>query len=231
MRMARIKIRGRTAVYHCISRIVGGQRLLDDLGKEKLRQYIGQQAQFCGIQVLTYCVMSNHLHLLVEDQPGPLSEVAAYIDLNPVRAGLVSDPKDYRWSGYGEAMGGSAQARAGLCLVEHRKNWKEAAASYRKLLYLKAAQPGHSDKRALDPQAIRKVIEKGGEVSKAQALRLRIRYFTDGVALGSEAFVQEVFTQFRDRFGPKRRSGPRKLSGLPFASLRTCRALRVGAYG
>jgi REP element-mobilizing transposase RayT len=45
--------------------------------------------------------------------------MAAYIDLNPVRAGMVSDPADYRWSSYGEAIGGGAKgngktARAGL---------------------------------------------------------------------------------------------------------------------
>ena len=39
---------------------------------------------------------------------------AAYIDLNPVRAGLVQDPKDYRWSGYGEAGAGAQPARDGL---------------------------------------------------------------------------------------------------------------------
>jgi REP element-mobilizing transposase RayT len=35
--------------------------------------------------------------------------IAAYIDLNPVRAGMVSDPADYRWSSYGEAVGGGAK--------------------------------------------------------------------------------------------------------------------------
>jgi len=30
--------------------------------------------------------------------------MAAYIDLNPVRAGMVKDPADYRWSSYGEAI-------------------------------------------------------------------------------------------------------------------------------
>jgi hypothetical protein len=45
--------------------------------------------------------------------------MAAYIDLNPVRAGIVTDPAAYRWSSYGEAMGGGARgngkkARAGL---------------------------------------------------------------------------------------------------------------------
>jgi hypothetical protein len=35
--------------------------------------------------------------------------MAAYIDLNPVRAGMVTDPADYRWSSYGEAIGGGAK--------------------------------------------------------------------------------------------------------------------------
>ena len=30
--------------------------------------------------------------------------MAAYIDLNPVRADMVKDPADYRWSSYGEAL-------------------------------------------------------------------------------------------------------------------------------
>jgi REP element-mobilizing transposase RayT len=32
--------------------------------------------------------------------------IAAYIDLNPLRAGMVKDPAEYRWSSYGEAIGG-----------------------------------------------------------------------------------------------------------------------------
>ena len=42
--------------------------------------------------------------VLVEDQPMSVEAVAAYIDLNPVRAGLVEDPKDYR---YGNAALGT----------------------------------------------------------------------------------------------------------------------------
>ncbi len=38
--------------------------------------------------------------------------IAAYIDLNPVRAGMVADPADYRWSGYGEAIGGGKKVTA-----------------------------------------------------------------------------------------------------------------------
>jgi len=62
--------------------------------------------------------------------------VSAYIDLNPVRAGMVSRPEDYRWSSYGVAMslgmgeknaGMRDWARAGLCRVMelHRKSGSE----------------------------------------------------------------------------------------------------------
>jgi hypothetical protein len=40
---------------------------------------------------------------MVEDGEA-LRTISAYLDLNPVRAGLVDDPKDYRWGGYAEAM-------------------------------------------------------------------------------------------------------------------------------
>jgi len=39
---------------------------------------------------------------------------AAYIDLNPVRAGIVKDPKGYRRSGYAEAVAKGGLAVDGL---------------------------------------------------------------------------------------------------------------------
>ena len=52
--------------------------------------------------------------LLVEGERGALAAVAAYIALNPIRAGLVKDPKDYRWSTYSEAVTGGKLARKGI---------------------------------------------------------------------------------------------------------------------
>jgi len=48
--------------------------------------------------------------VLVEGQGRSLATVAAYIDLNAVRAHLAADPKDYRFCGYGEAVSGAAPA-------------------------------------------------------------------------------------------------------------------------
>ena len=52
--------------------------------------------------------------VLVEGAGEVLATMAAYIDLNPVRAGIVKDPADYRWCGYAEATAGSRRAQRGL---------------------------------------------------------------------------------------------------------------------
>lgn len=36
---------------------------------------------------------------------GYLQQLVAYVLLNPVRAGLVDDPAEHRWSGHGEIVG------------------------------------------------------------------------------------------------------------------------------
>jgi hypothetical protein len=47
-----------------------------------------------------------------------LAAVAAYIELNPVRAGLCTDPKDYRYCVFAEALAkGSSLARQGIRMV------------------------------------------------------------------------------------------------------------------
>ncbi len=61
--------------------------------------------------------------VLVEDQPSAVEAVTAYVDLNPVRAGLVKDPKEYRWCGYAEAVAGSELARKGLGISEFSSDW------------------------------------------------------------------------------------------------------------
>ncbi len=51
--------------------------------------------------------------VLVEDGHAART-MAAYIDLNPVRAGMVDDPKDYRWCSFAEAVAGRNRSREGL---------------------------------------------------------------------------------------------------------------------
>jgi len=76
--------------------------------------------------------------VIVGNSDEALLAMSAYIDLNPVRAGIVDDPADFVFSGYGEACGGSRRARCGLGLAlqeERQVSWEVVQSSYRKLLY------------------------------------------------------------------------------------------------
>ena len=176
--------------------------------------------------------------LIVEDGVAAKT-IAAYIDLNPVRAGMVKDPADYRWSGYGEAIGGGSKgngktARAGLvrALRAHQGIGADAglwesgvSQEYRKLL-MAGAVDRETETVGRDGKTITKKLRKGiskqeaelerendGEIPLGKLLRCRVRYFTDGAVIGSKGFVNEAFASARERFGPKRKDGARAMRG------------------
>ena len=189
--------------------------------------------------------------VLVEGAESALLTVAAYIDLNPVRAGMVKAPEDYRWSGYGEACGsgrGAAVAREGLGGMlgealrdpESGRDWRRTAARYRTLLYEEGRevvadpQLGRSGRSGFSEAEIEAVRETGGAMPLREALRRRVRYFCDGAVLGSAGFVEEVFEReqrLRSRFGEKRRTGARRMRGAAWGELRVLRDLRKDVMG
>ncbi len=334
------KSTGKPVFYHVISRVVERRFAFGAEEKEKFRALMRLQEKFTGCRVVSYCLMCNHFHLLLEVPPmadtgiseesllkrlgaiyseafvagvakelaearaavyaneGGLDEalaaihkrftyrmqdlgefmkgllqrftqwfnrahsrtgrlwedrfkslivedgvaartISAYIDLNPVRAGMVKDPADYRWSSYGEAIGGGSKgdgktARAGLVrawgahqgLTADAEQWTgEISRRYRKLL-MNGAMEKISENVNRDGNAVAKTLRKGiskaeaqeeagrdGEISFANMLRHRVRYFTDGAVIGSRAFVDEAFVKSRARFGPNRKTGARKPGG------------------
>ena len=90
-----------------------------------------------------------------------------YIEMNPVRAGMVTSPSDYHWSSYASNALGKASA---LCHPHPS--------------YLALAA-----KEAERQQAYRDLFQS--EVSKAMLLDIR-NAIKSGMALGSERFKQEV---------------------------------------
>ena len=356
--------------YHVVNRVVDRRFVLGDEEKEKFRMFLRMAENFSGCRVLSYCVMSNHFHVLLEvppqvkkvggfllpiesdgarcvlslesgefrgkkvsevelseeqffgrlrelyseavvegireqveqakgrnhpeevarifaryayrmhdlsefmktltqrfsswfnrsrDRKGRLWEqrfksvivqdgiaartMAAYIDLNPVRAGMVQDAADYRWSSYGEAVAGGKKARAGLVRALGGKNprkdstglsleefdfkklvraWSQAGVgkAYRRILL------GKGEEKVLEARVVRKGMSKElverklaelevrkSDLAISEVVRHRVRYFSDGVVLGGKDFVEEVFQKNRSRFGPKRETGARKPRG------------------
>ena len=157
--------------------------------------------------------------------------MAAYIDLNPVRAGLVKEPKDYRFCGYAAALAGNALARQGLMSCKLGADWNACAAAYRMRLFVGGGSAHQSSKVLIDNEKIKEVIAQGGKLSLAEVLRPRVRHLSDGVALGSKDFVNEIFTLHREKFGPKRKDGARPIRALACIGLTALRDLRVRAFG
>ena len=68
MRRARWKGNREAAVahYHCLSRVVDRRFALGEDEKEHFIRLMRGYEAFCGVRVVTYCIMSNHFHVLVE---------------------------------------------------------------------------------------------------------------------------------------------------------------------
>jgi putative transposase len=339
------------AYYHVTSRIVDRRYILEAAEREELIKQMRRYEALGGLRVVTYCIMSNHFHILVEVPPRPagdgplftemewlrhierslgmgkadefrrllemyrgngcesvipevmagyekrmfnvscfmqnvkqsfsawynkrngrqgtlweeafrsvlvegagpsLATMAAYIDLNPVRAKMVEDPADYIWSGYGEAMAAGAEgvkARAGLAIVgrvlglgfteieqgTEAGEWELQAARYRLWLYGEGQEIHGSDvtptihaRAGFSEHTIEAVYAAGGKLSRGQMLRVKVNYLTRGGIFGSEGFVNKVFESVRERFGRNRKTGARKLKGVEVGELRVLRDLAKG---
>jgi REP element-mobilizing transposase RayT len=307
------------AYYHLMSRTVNGEKWFGPREKERMRKIIRQVAGFSGVRVVTYAVMDNHFHVLVEVPPkkapvsdaeivrryrilypestpwqpvspealekllredgvegkrlrqallrrmhdvpwfaktvkqrfaswfnrgrerfGPvfaerfksvlieadlktLRTIAAYIDLNPVRAGKANDPKDYRFCGYAEAVAGGREARAGLAVLDRDLS------GYRMTLFGSGAAAREGKQSIERKEAVRVLESEKGKLSLAEALRCRIRYFTDGVALGSPDFIEGIAAPInRERTYPAR---PNRLRGNVWGGLSALNGIRKDLFG
>ena len=164
--------------------------------------------------------------VLVEGKENLLRTMAAYIDLNAVRAGLVVDPKDFRWCGYAEAVAGNVEMQSGLqeaCGSALGSDWSSFHADYRMRLVGTGEERkeltaliarGKKARVGIRGELVLKVMRAEGQLGWPTLLRCRIRYFTDSKVIGSKAFLEEVFARNREKLGVKREVGARRPRGL-----------------
>ena len=197
--------------------------------------------------------------VLVEGQGNPLQTIAAYIDLNPVRAGIVDDPKDYRFCGCAEAVVGRrcdtihSNAKTGQkfdSAPEHsaiegiRYIWRAygtgiprevisrdvALQMHRELIFGRRA--GQGGLTATDRAKAIEILESADSVlPRSTVLRCRVRYFTDGAILGSENFVREFVETVQQEKQRKRRPKLNWLRGADWGGLVTLHDMRRQVFG
>jgi hypothetical protein len=141
----------------------------------------------------------------------------AYIDLNPIRAGLVSRPEDYRWNSIGYHVQTNNKGRF-LSLDFGLKEFgvpgnKERVRRYRQFLYETGAMDSGKGSR-LDPIVVEKEKRNDFELTRAQRFKYRTRYFTDSGIIGSKAFVSATYRKVKDVYGAKRDKLPKPVAGI-----------------
>jgi len=175
--------------------------------------------------------MDRFKSVLVEDG-NALRTMSIYIDLNPVRAGIVEDPKDYRWCGYAEAVSGSKRARRGLCQVmgvPQDGGWSErtiknpkgetveslgGGARYRCWLMRDGTEfdtENNTARSGIPREKALPALAKQGVLSPAELLLSKIRHFTEGLVIGSQQFVEQHYQKHRETFSPLRKSGAKSI--------------------
>jgi putative transposase len=309
MRRSRMLVPGEMdGVYHVVSRVVDRRLVFGGDEKRRFVLWMKAYAGFSGLDLLSWCVMDNHFHLLVRvpaatdvplaqeqvlrrlrliypaadvaaeeamladatsdearrlilerhtrrmgdlglfmktlkqrftqwfngrhgrrgtlweeryrstvvegtDSDGKMSHaarvVAAYIDLNPVRAGLVEDPAECRWSSYAAAVGGDRTALEGLRMLWGLPKAR-ALAEHRMLVYEEGSEekvPEHGEKSkrvGIDARKVWEERQRGGRLPLRVMLRLRVRYLTDGAVVGGREFVDAMARSWRERQGDAR---------------------------
>ena len=285
-RIARMVVKDEPAVYHVMSRTALDGFVLGDLEKEYLLELIKKLSKAYFAEVLGFCVMGNHFHLLVKmhpeerysneeikkryehyygegkEEPGPgqlsslrkkwesLSEFIkeikqsfsryynkqhnrrgffwggrfksvivengetlisclAYVDLNPVRAGIVERPEQYRWCSLGyhvQTKNKDALLSLDFGLKEFGvKTPEERLKFYRRFVYKKGGiERGEGKSQE----------EETLDITSVDRFRYRTRYFADSGIIGSKQFVRRFYGVFKGHFSSKHEKKPKAIGGL-----------------
>jgi len=144
----------------------------------------------------------------------------AYIDLNPLRAGIVDRPEEYRWNSLGYHIQTSNQDNflsTDFGLKEFNvKSENERIRRYRRYVYEAGAinQPGKGRVKVIKDNVLEKERKRDFELSRNDRFRYRTRYFTDSGIIGSKEFVSINYQRFKDVFMSKREKIPKRVVGL-----------------
>lgn len=174
--------------------------------------------------------------VLLGGDEGAILAVAAYIDLNAVRAGIVSAPQEYEWCSFGEAMAGGRLARQGLIQVFSGRGgkirWEKVKIYYSEVLNGRR-NAGHERKEGVGmvKNEVRDNVCCEGQMLAqiSNIIKSRIRYFTDGLIVGSREFIEEFYCDRLIGVFPDRKTICKKIPGGKLGGINSYRDVRVKA--
>ena len=147
----------------------------------------------------------------VSHQSDSLLRVMAYISLNPVRAGIVTDPKDFFFCGYADRLAGGSVGGSDndffdlFCRGIETEDEKSKKKHFREVF--RAYMLGLRRYKNADSQTLAeffKEVNLSEELAWNDLFIHKCRFFTKCLVIGSEAFVREKLAKFSDKMKWKR---------------------------
>ena len=152
------------------------------------------------------------------------------------------------WCGYSAALAGNKIARKGISGIYDMNSgsesgpstWSGIQSQYRQYLFEKGVEvladkeTGFKGRKGISSAEVEREIERCGELPLHEVICHRVRYFSDGVAIGSAGFVDRVFQRHRERLvapDSRRNTGARKMRGAKWGNLTSLRDLRINVIG
>ena len=90
-------------------------------------------------------------------------------------------------------------------------------------------EAGRPMRPGVSRDAVSRVLAEGGHLTRQEALRCRVRYFSDGLVLGSRNYVDDALRRHRPCFNPGHDRQAHSISGVDLGGLCTARRLRPSA--
>ena len=160
---------------------------------------------------------------VILDHDGAIAKAMAYITLNPVRAGIVDDPADYRWCGYGERMAKGALQECEIALAklvqrelglpeEVLKKGNEKEIMNRVWERFRESLLGHGvERQGIDRQTVAEKLNRANlslKLTWSQRLMLKANFATKGMAVGSKQFIEDMLLRYADVIGYRKKHTP-----------------------
>ena len=159
---------------------------------------------------------------VIVEEGQALVSCLAYIDLNPIRAGIVKRPEDYRWSSLGyHAQSGN---RDGFLSTDF--GWPESddmdegerLEAYRRFVYdvgaLNRADGPRAQAGDHDLTETERDAAAEADLIRTRAFTQKNRYFSDSGIMGSKAFIMENYQRYKSHFQNKREKRPKPIKGM-----------------
>jgi hypothetical protein len=129
-----------------------------------------------------------------------------YVDLNPVRAGLVKRPEEHAGSSIHFRARRKGRWLSSLQAMFGEESGKKAMQMYRAMLYHRGAVPTKTYHAKIAEEVLEAEIARGFALQGVYAKQAR--YFVDGIAVGSESFVRTQLARLQDGGRYLRRKHP-----------------------